>query len=394
MTPIPRLRAYDGPPILSYGFRPFFFFSALYAGLAVLIWLPMLHGRLFPPTSLSLLDWHAHEMLYGFVPAVMTGFLLTAIPNWTGRLPLQGMPLLILVTAWAAGRVAVSVSAIIGWLPAAIVDVAFLVLVAAATAREIVVGQNWRNLKVVGIVAILAAGNIVFHLESRFTGSAEHSIRVGIATIITLVTLIGGRIIPSFTRNWLVRENPGRLPTPFGRFDLTTIGVAAGALLLWIAVPTGGITAAALMLAAALHAIRLLRWAGDRTWREPLLLVLHVGYCFVPLGFAFTAFAALKLVPAGAGVHAWTVGAIGTLTVAVMTRATLGHTGRELTASVPTQLIYTAVLIAALARICASLEPGWSVPLLHLAALSWVSAFLGFCLLYGPARWRAQRAKA
>jgi uncharacterized protein involved in response to NO len=298
------------------------------------------------------------------------------------------------MVGWLAVIPSVSVSAIIGWLPAAIVDVTFLVLVAAAAAREIVVGQNWRNLKVVGIVAILAAGNIVFHLESRFTGSAEYSIRLGIATVITLVTLIGGRIIPSFTRNWLVRENPGRLPAPFGRFDLTAIGVGAGALLLWVVAPTGGITAAALVLAAALHTIRLLRWAGDRTWRERLLLVLHVGYCFVPLGFAFTAFAALKLMPASAGVHAWTVGAIGTLTLAVMTRATLGHSGRELTASVPTQLIYAAILIAALARICASLAPRWSEPLLHLAALSWVSAFLGFCLAYGTALWGARRLKA
>jgi uncharacterized protein involved in response to NO len=298
------------------------------------------------------------------------------------------------MVGWLAVIPSVSVSAIIGWLPAAIVDVTFLVLVAAAAAREIVVGQNWRNLKVVGIVAILAAGNIVFHLESRFTGSAEYSIRLGIATAITLVTLIGGRIIPSFTRNWLVRENPGRLPAPFDRFDITAIVVGVGALLLWAVVPFAGITAAALALAAALHAIRVLRWAGLRTWREPLLLALHVGYGFVPLGFAFTACAARAILPASPGIHAWTVGAIGTLTLAVMTRATLGHTGRELTAAAPTQLIYAAVVIAAVARILAAIEPRWSRPLLDVSALAWVAAFLGFCIIYGPALWCARRSKA
>src|ERR1039457_2760904 len=127
MTAVPRLRAYDGPVILSYGFRPFFFFGALYAGIAILAWLPMFYGELALPTAFAPRDWHIHEMLYGYVPAVMTGFLLTAIPNWTGRLPLQGMPLLTLVAAWLAGRVCVTFSGEIGWLAAAIVDVSFLI---------------------------------------------------------------------------------------------------------------------------------------------------------------------------------------------------------------------------------------------------------------------------
>ena len=125
-------------------------FGAIYAGLAILAWLPMFNGELALSTAFGPIDWHVHEMLYGYLPAVVTGFLLTAIPNWTGRLPIQGMPLLILVAVWLAGRVAVTFSAEIGWLPAAIIDVGFLVLVVAATAREIVAGKNWRNLRVVG----------------------------------------------------------------------------------------------------------------------------------------------------------------------------------------------------------------------------------------------------
>ena len=387
MTAVPRLRAYDGPVILSYGFRPFFFFGALYAGIAILAWLPMFYGELAIPTAFAPRDWHIHEMLYGYVPAVMTGFLLTAIPNWTGRLPLQGAPLLVLVSAWAAGRVAVSASDSIGWLPAAIVDSAFLILVAAAAAREIIAGRNWRNLRVVLVVAVLAAGNIAFHLEAHFTGVAEYSVRLGIAAVVTLLMLVGGRIIPSFTNNWLARRNSGRLPVPFNRFDAIAIGTGVLALALWVALPEGPLTAAALALAAAAHAARLSRWAGERTWRERLLLVLHVGYAFVPLGFALVALAALQLVPASAGMHAWMVGAAGTMTLAVMSRASLGHAGRQLTASLPTQFIYAAVLIAAIARICAALEPASSVLLIHVAAAAWVLAFLGFGISYAPVFW-------
>jgi uncharacterized protein involved in response to NO len=391
MAPIPRLRMYDGPTILSYGFRPFFFLGALYAGLAIVAWLPLLNNEIALSTTFSPRDWHVHEMLYGYIPAVMTGFLLTAIPNWTGRLPLQGTPLLVLVVVWIAGRMAMNVSSLIGWFPAAAIDGAFLILVAAAAAREIIMGRNWRNLRIVIVVSVLAVGNIAFHLEAHITGLAEYSVRIGIAAVVTLIMLVGGRIIPSFTNNWLVRANPGRLPTPFNRFDAIAVAAGVLALLLWILLPEGLLTSAALFAAAILHTARLARWAGDRTWREHLVLVLHVGYAFVPLGFALAALAALRLVSTSAGIHAWMAGAAGIMTLAVMTRASLGHTGRALTASPGTQFIYAAVLIAAIARICAALEPVWSTPLLHVAAVAWAAAFLGFAIAYAPVLWNARR---
>lgn len=384
MTPVPRLRAYRGPVLLSYGFRPFFLFGAIYAGLAVLAWLPMLYGELEVSTAFAPADWHVHEMLYGYVPAVVTGFLLTAIPNWTGRLPIQGMPLLVLVAVWVAGRVCVTLSAQIGWLPAAIVDVGFLALVIAATAREIVAGKNWRNLRVVGLVTFLFAGNIAFHIEAHVHGHAEFGVRIGIAATVLLLVVIGGRIIPSFTRNWLARENPGRLPAPFGRFDAAVIAVSAATLALWIAQPSGRLAAAALATTAALNFVRLARWAGDRTWRDRLVLILHVGYLFVPLGFLLASLGALDLVIASAGIHAWMVGAAGTMTLAVMTRASLGHSGSALVASPATQAVYAAIIIAELARICSSLEPAWSELALHIAAFAWAAAFLGFAVVFGP----------
>lgn len=148
-SPVQRLRNYQGPAILSYGFRPFFLLGAVYAGLAILVWLPVFLGELTLRTAFIPRDWHVHEMLYGYLPAVITGFLFTAIPSWTGRLPVQGKPLLVLVIVWLLGRFAVTCSAGIGWFGTMLVDASFLALIAAATGREVFAGRNWRNLKVV-----------------------------------------------------------------------------------------------------------------------------------------------------------------------------------------------------------------------------------------------------
>jgi uncharacterized protein involved in response to NO len=382
--PVPRLQPYNGPALLSYGFRPFFLLAALYSGLAILVWLPMFYGELSAATTLAPRDWHVHEMLFGYVAAVVTGFLLTSIPNWTGRLPLQGMPLLVLVIVWLVGRVAVSTSAWIGWASAAAIDSAFLLLVTAAAAREVAAGRNWRNLRVVAVVAVLAFANIGFHLEARFFGAADYSIRAGLGAIVLLVTLVGGRVIPSFTHSWLARASEGRLPASFSRFDAVTVAGSAAALLLWIAMPAALVTAIALLLAGIVQAARLVRWAGERTYREPLVFILHVAYAFVAIGFLLTGAGALGMVAVSAGIHAWAVGAVGTMTLAIMTRASLGHTGRPLIASASTRAIYVAVVIAALARIVAALQPDWSELLLHVAALAWAAAFLGFAFSYMP----------
>uniref|UniRef100_UPI003342BD62 NnrS family protein n=1 Tax=Bosea sp. (in: a-proteobacteria) TaxID=1871050 RepID=UPI003342BD62 len=285
MVPIPRLRAYDGPAVLSYGFRPLFLLAALQAGLTILAWLPFVTGHLALPTAFAPVDWHVHEMLFGYQVAAIGGFLLTAIPNWTGRLPVQGTPLLVLVLAWLAGRLAVTASALIGWRLTMAIDALFLLLLAAAAAREIVAGRNWRNLKVVVLVVLLLVANLAFHIEAGLTGSAELSRRFAIAVVLMLVMLIAGRIVPSFTRNWLAPRGKGRLPVPFGGYDKVVLAASAFALGLWVGLPEMFATAAALVILAALHLLRLVRWAGERCWGNPLLIILHVGYLFVPLGF-------------------------------------------------------------------------------------------------------------
>ncbi|MDD1535480.1 MULTISPECIES: NnrS family protein [unclassified Bradyrhizobium] len=379
-----RSRNYQGWPLFANSFRPFFLLAAIQAGLSILAWLPMFYGELSVSSAFAARDWHVHEMLYGFLPAVITGFLFTAIPNWTGRLPIQGTSLGALVMVWLAGRVVVTLSADTGWAFALTVDAAFLALVVAAAAREIIAGGNWRNLPVVGLVSVLLAGNVAFHLEAHSQGAADVSIRVGIGVVILLIALIGGRIIPSFTRNWLVKFNPGRLPVPFGRFDGAVIGCSALALVSWVVAPLNVVTGVLMALAGGLHLVRLARWAGDRTLRERLLVILHVGYVFVPFGFILHAVAVFGALPPSAGIHAWMTGAAGTMTLAVMTRASLGHTGQALTASPAIQGIYAAIIIAALARIAAVVFPAHDYVLLHLAACGWLVAFLGFAVAFGP----------
>jgi len=390
MTPNPRPKPYQGSALFTCGFRPFFFFGACYAALAIAVWLLLFEGKIGLSTLFAPRDWHVHEMLFGYVPAILTGFLLTAIPNWTGGFPLKGLPLVILVIAWVAGRGAVAFSTKIGWLPTAAVDIGFLALVLAAAAREIIVRQNWRNLKVLIPVTVLALANAGFHFEAYAFGVADFANRIGITAILTLLMLIGGRIIPSFTRNWLARENPGRLPLPFGKFDGVAIAFSTAALCIWVIAPDGLVPGMALLGASMLQVIRLARWAGERTAREPLVLILHVAYAFVPLGFFLTSLAAFGEVQSSAGLHAWMAGAVGIMTLAVMTRASLGHTRHDLVAGPGTCAIYVAVVLAALARVGAGLFPISTIPLIHVAAFAWIAAFGGFAILYGPLLFRAR----
>jgi uncharacterized protein involved in response to NO len=379
-----RRRNYSGPALLSYGFRPFFLGAAAWAALGILLWLPQFFGELTLPTHFGARDWHIHEMLYGYVAAAIAGFLLTAIPNWTGRLPVNGLPLGALALLWLAGRAAILLSANIGAVAAAVIDTGFLVTLFALAAREIISGQNWRNLRVLAVLAVLIAGNVVFHAEVIFEGSADYGTRIAIAAAIALIMVIGGRIIPSFTNNWLVRNNPGRLPVPFSRFDIASIVIGALALMAWVAAPAHKATGLMLMLAGLLQFWRLCRWAGDRTIADRLVLILHIGYFFVPLGFLLTGAAAWwPMLPPGAGIHAWTAGAIGLMPLAVMTRASLGHTGQALVASPGTQIIYACALLAAALRVAAAFDG--SLVLLYAAAFAWVAAFGGFVVVYGPA---------
>jgi uncharacterized protein involved in response to NO len=381
---IPRTRPSAYPAVLSYGFRPFFLLGSLQAGAAILFWLPLFYGRLETSSVFSPVDWHVHELLFGYLAAVVTGFLLTAIPNWTGRLPVQGLPLLALALLWCAGRFVVFFSAEIGWLTGAVIDCAFLLAVVAAAATEIIAGRNWRNLKVLLPVTALLAANMMFHAEAHYQGVSDISRRLGLGAAVVLIMIIGGRIVPSFTRNWLAREKPGRLPIPFGRFDVATIALSAAGLMAWAFFPDRAGTGTMLIAGAILNAVRLARWAGDRTLRDPLVLILHVAFAFVPIGLLLAGLAVFVPgnIPAIAGIHAFGVGAVASMTLAVMARATLGHTGRELRASIGTCAVFVAIVLAAVFRIGAAFAPAQAM-LLHMSAALWIASFIGYAGLFG-----------
>jgi len=394
---IPRHRTHSGPALFSAGFRPFFLLAALWGMLSMPFWLAVFSGAVALPSDLAPWMWHAHEMIFGYAAATIAGFLLTAIPNWTGRLPLQGWPLAGLASLWIAGRLAVLLSATLGVGVAAAVDLAFPLVFLLVVAREIIAGNNRRNLPMVVALSFLLLGNLLVHMEAMGYGNtAELGVRIGLATVLMLIALVGGRIIPSFTRNWLAKERPqGPLPAEADRFDLAALAVAALALLAWAAKPDSSYAPWIELAAGAALVARLSRWRGVATMSEPLLWVLHLGYGWLAFGLMLLAINELSpLLPATSALHALTTGAVGTMTLAVMTRATLGHTGQALTASRGTTAIYGLVTIAAALRVAAPLLAGHYVAAVTAAGLAWSGAFLLFAALYGPLLLRPRGAQA
>lgn len=383
------------PAILSLGFRPFFLAGTLFAALMIALWVPWFLGLITVPSAFPPPAWHAHELLFGFVPAIIAGFLLTAVPNWTGRRPIAGWPLLALVLLWLAGRVAVAASLHLDAALTAALSIAFPLVLAAVVGREIVAARNWRNLKIVAVLIGLAAADALFHYEVAVFGRTRLAHTLAVALVLTLTMIVSGRIIPLFTSNWLKQNRPdSALPVPFGPYDAAVMLLSGAALLGWVGLPlieqaaawSRPAIAAALIAAGAANLVRQARWTPHRTFAEPLLSILHIAYVFIGLGFLLSGLGVLwdDYDFASAGLHAWTSGALATMMLAVMTRVSRGHTGRPLTAPLSTVSLYLLVLISAGARIGVGLDPSWTMALLPLSGLAWVLAFGGFAVLYGP----------
>ena len=383
------------PAFWSYGFRPFFFLGALYAALNILFWLPFYLAEVELPVLVDAADWHIHELLFGVLPAIIAGFLLTAIPNWTGRLPVKGVPLLLLVLIWVAGRVAFNFSAYFGLTITGIIDCAFLFIFFGAAAIEIVSGKNWRNLRVLILIGALALGHLAFYIEVHLFGSADISRRIAIAAITLLVMLIGGRVIPSFTRNWLAKLTPGRLPTPFNKHDAAILVLSVLTLVGWVIAPENTGVGYLFLATAIANFWRLIRWAGDRALASYLLVILHAGYLFLPIGFLLLGVHILwpDLVSSAAGVHAIGMGGFGSMVLGIMVRATRGHTGHKLQADFGAQLSFTLILLASIIRILAALEVfgDFNQILLRVAQFGWCLAFFSFAVFYAPKLLLARR---
>ena len=389
MLALRRSRMAATHPFLRGGFRPFFFGGAAWGLIALTLWICSLAGALTLPTAFDALTWHRHEMLFGFVGAIISGFLLTAIPNWTGRLPIAGPPLAGLFGAWVAARFAVLFSGHLGSLPAAALDVGFFVALALFGAREVLMSKN-RNLPIVGMVLLFGIANALDHAgAASLIGNPDLGWMLAITLIVLMISVIGGRITPSFTRNWMAKQGiRSGLPTQPSRFDIFVIGATAFAFLAWITAPPGYLVAGLMIGAALLQAVRLARWGGIRTGSDPLVLILHVGYAWVPIGLALLGLAMAGAIPRSPAIHALTAGAMATMILAVMTRATLGHTGHELRASGGTIAIYLLVTAGALLRVLAPLEFVDYRIGMEIAGLAWGGALLLFLIVYGPILWR------
>jgi uncharacterized protein involved in response to NO len=270
--------------------------------------------------------------------------------------------------------------------PAIAADLSFPVVLLTVVARELVVGRNWRNLPVTAPLAVFVVADLLMHLESlEVAVPAGLGWRLGLAAPILLISVIGGRIIPSFTRNWLSKRYHTRLPAPHAALDTIAVGLLCVGFALWAVLPDLAVAGAVLVIAAVLNAWRLSRWAGEATWREPLLWILHLGYAWVAIGTALLGLSILDArFPVSAAIHALTAGAIGAMILGVIPRVTLGHTGRDLTANRATVIVFVLINAAAISRVAASWNTADTAALLALSAGCWVAAFALFKIVYGP----------
>jgi uncharacterized protein involved in response to NO len=376
--------SYQGVAVFSYGFRPFFLGAALFAGVAIPVWIVVLAGVGDSTFLYPARDWHVHEMVFGFLPAVITGFLLTAIPNWTDRPPIRGYELMLLFTLWLAGRLLIAIP----WftpLVSAIIDVGFLVAVAGLVWREIATAKSWDRAPMGVLVSLLACANILFHVLTLSGMAADRTERAAIGMVMMLLTLIGGRLIPTFTDELLVGSGRAERPTSFSRYDGLSIALVGFAVVSWIVQPDSMVTGWMFVTAGLANLGRLARWYGWLTWREPLVLILHVGYGWFALSLFILGSSTLGIgLPAEDAVHAFTAGAVGAMTLAVMTRASLGHTGRPRHAGPLTVCIYMLVNVGAVLRVFGPMTGLSTNLVMGVAAGSWSGAYLLFAMVYGP----------
>jgi uncharacterized protein involved in response to NO len=366
--------------LFNLGFRPFYLLAALLAMLGIPLWLAQYFGILHAPAYASGVAWHAHEMVFGFQAAVISGFLFTAARNWTGLPTPAGWPLAALAGLWLLGRLLMVTGP--GWLATA-VDVAFLPAVALGLWFPLQRSRN-RNRFFVGLLLLLALANLAFHLAvAGLLPVAELSaVRIALYVVLLLVMIMAGRVIPSFTQNAI----PGARIRRNRSLDLAAIAMAAAAFIATLAGLPTWIAGPACLLAAALHVARLWMWDPWCTRYQPILWILHVSYAWIPAGLLLMGLAALGApVPAILADHALSIGAVGGMIIGMITRTARGHTGRPLRAGRAEVLAYVLVHLAAVARVLVPLvwPEGYRFALSASGAL-WSAAFLLYLLVYVP----------
>jgi len=370
-------------PLFALGFRAFFALAGFAALVLIVLWNAIYNGTLTSVHYYPDNYWHAHEMLLGYAVAVIAGFLLTAVKNWTGKPTLTGDQLAGLCLLWLYGRVLPFYAGALPDAVIALVDFAFLPVLAYQVSKPILQAKQFRNLFFIGLLMLLALGNGLIHAEmlGLLENGASAGIQLVVATIIILILIIAGRVFPFFTE----RGIPGTLIIKNPLLDSLSVASAVIVFALPLFGISGTLLALASVVAIAFNSARLTGWYVQRIWYVPLLWVLYAGYGWIILGFILTTLSAYAVVLPSLALHAFTVGGIGVLTLGMMARVSLGHTGRALKASNAIAIAFVLINVAVLFRVLLPIAiPGWYENLVYVSTLSWLAAFSLFIFVYGP----------
>ena len=370
-------------PFFALGFRTFFALSGLSALVLLVLWRSIYDGSLVLDNYFANNSWHAHEMLLGYTVAVIAGFLLTAVRNWTGEQTLTGASLAGLALLWVYGRILPFYSGLLPDELIALVDFLFLPVLALSLIKPIMAAKYTRGYVFIALLSIMAIGNAMIHLDilQLSENTAWIGFQIVIALIIVMILVIAGRVFPFFTEKGL----PGTLPIRNPLYDALAVASAVLVFALNIMQVSGFLLAIAASLAAVINILRVNNWYVFRIWFVPLLWVLYIGYAWIILGFILTALSAFEIVLPTLALHAFTMGGIGVITLGMMARVSLGHTGRVLKSSQAMAIAFALINLAALVRVFVPmLLPQWYADIIYASTLLWLAAFSLFAFVYAP----------
>ncbi|HAC35299.1 MAG TPA: NnrS family protein [Gammaproteobacteria bacterium] len=376
-------------PLFNLGFRPFFLVAALFSALVMALWVPVYSGHTTLPLELPVMFWHGHEMVFGYAPAVLAGFLLTAVRNWTGRQTLSGLPLALLAGCWLIARCAFSTGQL---LLAMAADMLFAMVLLASILPQLISTRQHRQWGLMLLLCALLASNLLFYLAitPQFSllniGSLRPALFTGLYLLTAIVILMIGRLLPAFTS--MATDKQVQLPTA-SLLDTPRIILMLLFILLapgWVAAPHAANAAALVaLILALLHGLRLWQWRHREIAVRPLLWVIYLAYLFFTVGFAAHALQAFGLATTVA-THAFAVGGVGLATIGLMARVALGHTGRDVyDPPKSVLLIILLLLLSAATRLAAPLLPAsFYLSAVTTAQLAWILSFALFLAVYTP----------
>ncbi len=370
-------------PLFNLGFRVFFALAGLSALILIVLWNAIFNGQLSSENYFQSNYWHAHEMLMGYSVAVISGFLLTAVKNWTGKPTLSGNHLAGLAILWLYGRILPFYASLLPDAIIAFIDFIFLPVLIYQISKPIIQTKHYKSIVFIGLLILLTIGNGLIHAEMLdiYQNTADTGVKLLIGTIVVLILILAGRVLPFFVEKGLSGTIIIRNPL----FDTLSIGSALLTFTLMLNNGSGGLMALTALTAAISNGARLLSWYVQRIWYVPLLWILYAGYCWIILGFFLSALTAFNWIHPSLALHAYTVGGIGVLTLGMMARVSLGHTGRTLKASNAMAFAFILINLSVIIRVLLPLAfPQWYNVLIYASSLTWLTAFSLFMFVYAP----------